>query len=274
MTAYNTYLPIAIQAAISAGKIILEIYNNKNDDFEIKLKADRSPLTKADRLAHKDIISYLKKTSLPVLSEEGTSISYEERKKWKLFWLVDPLDGTKEFINRNGEFTVNIALISEGVPVLGVIYIPVSQTLYWGVEGEGAFKAMNITIDKKQWAEQKIPLPLPEKHDGIVVVASRSHSNRETEEYIDKLSTQDKPVQLIMAGSSLKITLVAEGKADVYPRFAPTMEWDTAAGHAIIRSVGLEIYQAGTNQPLIYNKENLLNPWFIVQKESFEIEHK
>ncbi len=260
------YLSVAIRAALDAGKEIMQIYSSPEQSFEVELKTDFSPLTKADRRAHLVITERLKTTSYPILSEEGVSIPYEQRRQWDTFWMVDPLDGTKEFIKRNDEFTVNIAFISQGVPVVGVVYVPVKKTLYFAAEGIGAFKVSEIIDYDESRIEEAISIPSAEKHHEWVIVASRSHRNAETEAYINTQRSRHKTIRLIAAGSSLKICLVAEGKADIYPRFAPTMEWDTAAGHAIVRCAGGEIYQANTMEPLQYNKENLLNPSFIVQK--------
>ena len=266
---YSKYVYIAIRAALDAGKAIMDIYNDPASDFEIERKSDDSPLTKADKKAHEIIAMALSVTPFTLLSEEGKAIPYEERKNWNTLWIVDPLDGTKEFIKRNGEFTVNIALVKEGVPVLGVIYVPVRKELYYGTEETGAFKINQIDSTNQPSLNEVLTnalrLPLASAHQGIVVVASRSHQSEETIEFIDGLRKQGQPVTLISSGSSLKICLVAEGTADVYPRFAPTMEWDTAAGHAIARAAGCEIYHIDEKTPLHYNKENLLNPWFIVK---------
>lgn len=265
----SNYLYLAIRAAIDAGKAIMDIYNDPAADFGIEQKADNSPLTKADKAAHKIISNLLSVTPFPILSEEGADIPYKERKKWQTFWLVDPLDGTKEFIKRNGEFTVNIALIEKGVPDAGVIYVPVRRELYFGSLNEGAFKASDIDYEHQPTLEEirtkARRMPVTPLHQGLVVVASRSHMTEETRMYIDNLRKQGIPVTLISSGSSLKICLVAEGSADIYPRFAPTMEWDTAAGHAIVKAAGCEIYHIDEKTPLRYNKEDLHNPWFIVK---------
>ncbi|MDR0938740.1 MAG: 3'(2'),5'-bisphosphate nucleotidase CysQ [Mediterranea sp.] len=249
----HKYLDAAIEAAKEAGEAIRKIYEDPASDFEIEKKADNSPLTVADRRAN-DIIQAILRERMPypVLSEEGAHVDYATRRTWDTLWIVDPLDGTKEFIKRNGEFTVNIALVQNTIPVLGVIYIPTSRELYFAAEGVGAYKGPKR-------------LPLKQERDTFVVVASRSHLNAETEAYIDELKKTHTRVEVARGGSSIKICLVAEGAADVYPRFAPTMEWDTAAGHAIARMAGREIYQADTGEPLRYNKENLLNPWFVVK---------
>lgn len=264
------YLFVAIDAALRAGEQILAIYNDPASDFEIERKADNSPLTIADRRAHETIATVLNETPFPLLSEEGKQMDYGVRKTWNELWIVDPLDGTKEFIKRNGEFTVNIALVREGIPVMGVIYLPVKRELYFGSESLGAYKLAGITAledsDTLEGVMAKADrLPLKAETDRFVIVASRSHLSPETEVYIETKRHQHGEVELISSGSSIKICLVAEGKAHVYPRFAPTMEWDTAAGHAIARAAGMEIYQAEGVMPLQYNKENLLNPWFIVE---------
>lgn len=263
------YILEAIDAALLAGREILAVYNDPSSDFGIERKADNSPLTLADKRAHEIIRKRLEQTPFPMLSEEGISVPYAERCGWETFWMVDPLDGTKEFIKRNGEFTVNIALIVGTKPVMGVVYVPVTKELYWGVEGDGAYRLAGITDGDGRTLEalkaDAVRLPEVEERDRFVIVASRSHLTPETEAYIEEMKRSHGDVELISSGSSLKICLVACGKADVYPRFAPTMEWDTAAGHAVAKAAGKEIYQAGTEQPLLCNKENLLNPWFIVE---------
>ena len=265
------YLMAAIVAALKAGEEIRTIYNDPASDFEIERKADNSPLTIADRKAHEAIVAVLNNTPFPILSEEGKQLDYSVRRDWNALWVVDPLDGTKEFIKRNGEFTVNIALVENSVPKLGVIYVPVKSELYFAQEGVGAFKRSDITslcedcVSLEQLIKESELLPVKAGRDHFIAVASRSHLTPETEVYIEDLKKKHGSVELISSGSSIKICLVAEGAADVYPRFAPTMEWDTAAGHAIARAAGMEVYQAGKNEPLRYNKEDLLNPWFIVE---------
>ena len=248
-------------------KDILSIYNDPASDFQIEKKADNSPLTIADKKAHATIAGYLQNTPYPLLSEEGKHLPYTERCAWTTLWIVDPLDGTKEFIKKNGEFTVNIALVEKGVPVLGVIYVPVRKELYFASSSVGAYKFTGIDSSSQpsmdEMKQRAIHLPMALAHQGVVVVASRSHQTEETTAFIDNLRKQGKPVTLISSGSSLKICLVAEGSA--YPRFAPTMEWDTAAGHAIAKSAGCDIYHIDGKTPLRYNKEDLHNPWFIVK---------
>lgn len=262
----------AIRAAVSAGNKISVIYNDPAADFRIEKKADDSPLTIADKAAHAEIVSRLEEMPYPVLSEEGCITSYAERKAWPTLWIVDPLDGTKEFIRRNGEFTVNIALVRNGVPVLGVIYVPEKRRLYFGAEGYGAFRVDSVRPEEEAappvLISEGIRLPLRLPARPFRVVASRSHLNPETLSFIDRLKESHPDLETVSSGSSLKICLVAEGTADVYPRFAPTMEWDTAAGHAIARAAGAEIYVADRRDEVLrYNKENLLNPGFVAERK-------
>jgi len=248
----TSFLPTAIHAAEEASKEILDVYHS--DDFQAEVKGDNSPLTIADKRAHHKIADILASTQLPILSEEGRQIPYVERKDWEYFWMVDPLDGTKEFLKRNGEFTVNIALIHKGKPVLGVVAVPATGEVFSGVIGEGAWLKKNgqeTKLDTHKAADLTAT--------GLRVVASRSHMNEETQQFIDKL----KDPSLVSSGSSLKFMLLINGKADVYPRYAPTMEWDTAAAHAVVNSVGVKVFQSNTNEELVYNKENLLNPYFL-----------
>ncbi len=253
-----------IQAALRAGQAIMEIYTHPDTDWEVERKADNSPLTLADRRSHAVIAEALSATPYPLLSEEGVHLPYDERKDWHTLWIVDPLDGTKEFLKRNDEFTVNIALVEDGVPTLGVIYVPAKHTLYWGVKGEGAFRA---DVDASTLQRSKVvSIPQPGATEGrpFRVVASRSHLSPETQQLIDRLRTAHPDLDTVSAGSSLKLCLVAEGNADIYPRLAPTMEWDTAAGHAIALAAGCTVTDAATGQPLRYNKPDLHNPFFIV----------
>lgn len=266
------YILNAIEAALRAGGQILSIYNDPSSDFQVERKADNSPLTIADRKAHETIVEILKDTLFPILSEEGKSLPFEMRNGWETLWIVDPLDGTKEFIKRNGEFTINIALVLKGKPVMGVIYVPVKKVLYFAEDTLGAYKIEGIEdLDHKSLDDLiSEAVRLPDKsisRTNFVMVASRSHLTSETEIYIDKMRAVHGDLELVSIGSSLKICLVAEGRADVYPRFAPTMEWDTAAGHAIASAAGMEVYQAETDLPLQYNKQDLLNPWFVVEKK-------
>ncbi len=259
-----------IQTAVDAGEEILKIYDSS---ISVEYKDDNSPLTQADKNSHNLIEKSLKSLyDYPVLSEEGKDIPYSIRKNWEYFWLIDPLDGTKEFIKRNGQFTVNIALIHKNKPVLGVVYAPVLDVLYYGGEDIGAFKI------EKGLKKKLIQMERNSK-DEINVVASKSHLNEETKAFIKKLEKIYKKVNTVSIGSSLKICLVAEGKADIYPRLAPTMEWDTAAAHAVLNAAGGKIFdfsdyenkeidQLKSLPELKYNKENLLNPYFVAVREN------
>jgi len=256
---------LVIDVALKAGKEIMRIYNST---YEISLKEDNSPLTIADKRSHEIIVENLQKISnYPILSEEGSNISYDERKKWSDFWLVDPLDGTKEFIKGNGDFTVNIAFIRENQPVFGVVYAPAKDVLYYGGIGFGAFRVFG---GKKESIGRSSP-------NKLTIVTSKSHMNDETRAFIDRLKeiTGNREIETVSVGSSLKICLVAEGKATLYPRLGPTMEWDTAAAHAVLKGAGGKIISYNVTdklealeglcekEELEYNKNNLLNPFFI-----------
>ncbi|WP_435577571.1 3'(2'),5'-bisphosphate nucleotidase CysQ [Gilvibacter sp.] len=262
----NKNLTTAIQAALDAGQVIMEVYEAP---FDVEIKDDNSPLTIADKKANDVINSYLIPTEIPIISEENKQLDYSQRKQWEQCWIVDPLDGTKEFIKRNGEFTVNIALTHLGVPKLGVIYAPYTRELYFAqTDLEKAWKVnMPDSYESLESLLESAYLIQPKADDRQMrIVGSRSHLNDETKEYIEALATA-KEKEIVSKGSSLKFCLVAEGKADVYPRFAPTMEWDTAAGQAICEAVGVHVVALPSNSPMRYNKENLLNPWFLVSKE-------
>ena len=260
-------LKLAIQASIDAGNEIMNIYTS---DFGYELKNDSSPLTIADRRANDIINKYLIETNIPIISEENAQISYKIRKDWDVCWIVDPLDGTKEFINRNGEFTVNIALVEDGVPILGVIYVPVEKKLYYAdVKKKETYYTILGSIPKSidKIVDSAILIKSESKvSNKIRVVGSRSHMNDETLNFIKDLKSRNNEIEIISRGSSLKFCLVVENKADIYPRFAPTMEWDTAAAQAICKASGVNILSIKTNKELIYNKENLLNPWFVCKK--------
>ncbi len=258
---------IAINAALEAGRAILEVYGK--EDFGIEFKEDQSPLTLADQRAHSIIMDHLSSTEIPVLSEEGSQIPYSERSKWKRFWLVDPLDGTKEFIKRNDEFTVNIALVEEGLAQFGVVFAPAIPELYVGIPGRGAFRCRNEkyfdqALEYLLQFSDLLPLAGPEEKV-FRVVASRSHYNEETRLYVEAFDTGRKEISLVNKGSSLKLCLVASGEADLYPRLGPTMEWDTAAAHAVVKASGKNVYRVDTGEELSYNKQNLLNPNFVVK---------
>ena len=263
----NTNYELAVRAALKAGQAILEVYGS--DDFGVETKEDASPLTVADQRAHNIILEFLEKTALPVLSEEGQHTPYTERNSWNKFWLVDPLDGTKEFIKRNGEFTVNIALVEEGKALFGVVYAPVIRELYVGIPGRGAFRCSiekNFTqpIDYLLQFSESLPLE-GTAEEGFKVVASRSHYNEDTRKFVESLDSGGKEIRLISKGSSLKLCLVAAGEADIYPRLGPTMEWDTAAAHAVVKASGKNVYRVDNGEELLYNKPNLLNPYFVVK---------
>jgi len=266
MTASPHHLITAITASLQAGKTILEIYHS--GAFDVELKGDNSPLTKADTASHNVIMSYLEPTDIPVLSEEGRDIPYKERKDWKQLWIVDPIDGTKEFIKRNGEFTVNIALIENKRPIIGVIFVPVTGELYFSAKELGAFK---VAVDLEDYDLEALQakantLPLQREDNTFTIVASRSHMSLETREYVQQMREIHGEVKLISKGSSLKLCMVAEGTANCYPRFAPTMEWDTAAGQAICEHAGFEVIDWKTKKPMLYNREELLNNWFLAKK--------
>ena len=259
----DNLLLTAIIAAIEAGKEILSVYST---NFDVEQKADFSPLTEADKKAHLKIVAHLSKTKLPILSEEGKEIPYNERKNWKQFWMVDPLDGTKEFIKRNGEFTVNIALIENNKPIMGVIFVPVTKELYFS--NKDAYKCTISSTDipsLEALINTSEKLPLIQKKADYVIVVSRSHQSAETEDFITKKREVHKNISMLSKGSSLKFCMVAEGVADSYPRYAPTMEWDTAAGQAIIEAANGKVIDFTTQQQLSYNKENLLNNWFFAE---------
>ena len=270
-----------ILAAKRAGEAILEVYDS---DFAVEHKDDKSPLTLADKKSNEIIENVLEQTitvnnsTVPILSEEGRETQYDERKKWEYFWLVDPLDGTKEFVKRNGEFTVNIALIHKHKPVLGIIYIPVKDVFYFAAINIGTYKLENsriltddLSIEDLIDKSQKLPIDNNSK-TSFTVVGSRSHTSEEFTEFVKQLNQKHENVEFISSGSSLKLCLVAEGKADVYPRFGPTMEWDTAAGQAIVEQAKGTVMETETNEPLSYNKSNLLNPFFIVSGQDFSLD--
>lgn len=300
----------ALQAAEHAGNAIMQVYAR---DFEVEYKSDQSPLTEADRAAHACIVAALAATDLPVLSEESDLAAYETRRHWPRYWLVDPLDGTKEFVRRNGDFTVNIALIESGEPVLGVVSVPAHGELYWGVRGVGAFQSLeekngdfptvgtflrdfsnrwkkneaffqslelfsaDFPIVGKQWRALDCG---GDRTGPVRVVASRSHGTPDTEAFIARLQDLGRGVEQVARGSALKMCLVAAGEADVYPRLAPTMEWDTAAAQAVVLAAGgrVVVYDEAARdaylrdgprglieqgRTLTYNREELRNPWFV-----------
>lgn len=243
-----------------AGRAVMKIYND--DSFWVESKQDNSPLTSADLLANKIILGYLEASGIPVLSEESKKAEYISRKHWDKCWIVDPIDGTKEFIKKNGQFTINVALAINGKSELGVVYAPAIDILYIGENGKAAFQINAFDSEKPEIKN----IPDTSTDRPYTVVASKSHLSQETVDYINELKKEHgEDIKLTSIGSSLKICLVASGEADIYPRFAPTSEWDTAAGHAIVKATGKNIYFSGSNQELVYNKEDVLNPWFIVK---------
>ena len=247
----NGVIESVIEISKQAGLVIMDIYKT---DFNIKFKNDKSPVTEADTRANDIITAELLKIApdIPILSEEGRDIPFEERSKWESFWLVDPLDGTKEFIKRNDEFTVNIAYMQNNLPVFGVVYAPALDELYWGSIEKGAYKSFAGNSFNPIRVKSQLSNP-------VQLATSRSHPSPE----MDKFLAQFKKIDLHPMGSSLKICSVADGRVHFYPRLGPTMEWDTAASHAVIKAAGGEIIKYGTNKPLEYNKEDLLNPEFI-----------
>jgi len=257
-----------LKLSLDAGKAILEVYATA---FSVELKDDRSPLTLADKRSNEILCKGLIKIGgIPILSEEMKQIPYEERKSWKSFWLVDPLDGTKEFIKRNGEFTVNVALIGGNEPVFGLIYVPVTGKFYYALKGQGSYTfslsgSNPIPGSFNEIIAASKKLPVEHRPEGeFNIVASRSHISPKTEAYINDEKSKHAVVNIVSAGSSLKFCLVAEGSADAYPRFGPTMEWDTGAGHIIAAETGKKLVRCDTMDMLTYNKPNLLNPDFLV----------
>ncbi len=243
-----------VEIARQAGAAIMDIYT-REEDFQIENKSDESPLTIADRTANKIICDGLEKLPVlyPIISEENKAIPYEERKTFSYCWLVDPLDGTKEFIKRNGEFTVNIALIYNGALAMGVVYAPVLDEMYWAVKGEGAYLQKGAETKRLQAASFTL------QDEGLGVVCSRSHLNDATLAFVDNLASPD----LVPKGSSLKLLILAKANAHIYPRLGPTMEWDTGAAQIVLEEAGGSVIDEDTKAPLRYNKENLLNPYFI-----------
>jgi 3'(2'), 5'-bisphosphate nucleotidase len=268
----------ALRAALLAGREIMDVYHS---DFTVEHKPDDSPLTQADKRAHKLITNLLAPLGIPILSEEGKDIPYSERRKWDTLWIVDPLDGTKEFVKKNDEFTVNIALIQHQIPIFGVIYVPVKNILYFGISHKGAFLLEDTKMLTRLSAIEESAHHLPNIAEIIrksrclpvarpgrspyVIVGSRSHPTPELELFVEDQKKYFEKVEFVSAGSSLKFCLVAEGKAAIYPRLGPTMEWDTAAGHVIATASGARIYRHDTGGPLLYNRPDLLNPWFVVE---------
>jgi 3'(2'), 5'-bisphosphate nucleotidase len=257
----------AVLASLKAGREIIKVYQSKN--FQVHLKSDNTPLTIADQRAHQTIDSAIGSLGIPVLSEEGEHLNFNERQNWEYCWIVDPLDGTKEFIKRNDEFTVNIALINKKKPVAGVIYVPVYKQLYFADIELGAYRINDIIHcdeDLEALVKRARKLPLKKNRKETIVVGSRSHMNTETKQYIQKLMEEHDKIEMISKGSSLKLCMIAENLADIYPRFSPTMEWDIAAGHAIVAASGGKVLDFKTGKEITYNKKKLMNPNFICKR--------
>lgn len=274
-------LVTAARASIVAGLATLDVYRS---EIEVEYKEDRSPLTLADRRSHDIIVGRLNATGIPILSEEGKDIPHAQRSQWRRLWIVDPLDGTKEFVKRLGEFTINIALVEDGRPTLGAIFVPVKNVLYFGRVEDGSFRLDDsaaiatlasepgpgdapAVLQRLRAHSQKLPVDV-EAHTPYIIVGSRSHATPELHAYVDRKRSELGDVSFVSAGSSLKYCLVAEGRADVYPRLGPTMEWDTAAGQVIAEAAGARVARHDTGEPLLYNKEDLLNPWHVVTRKT------
>ena len=266
----------AYNAALRAGARILDIYNSC-DDYVIDIKSDHTPITLADREAHTLIKEYLGQTRIPLLSEEGRDLLYEERRRWDLFWMVDPLDGTKEFLKGNGEFTINIALMCDNHPAIGVVYVPYIGRIYFSDDRIGAFRKERVPADAtaeeayEALFEGADRLPVTtQANDPIVIAISRSHNTDETFAHIDRVRMQHPDARIVEQGSSYKLCLLAEGTVDYYPRTSPTYEWDTAAGQAILEAAGgslCELRGDGEGAALCYNKESLHNPHFVCRNK-------
>lgn len=267
-------LPCAFNAAIRAGAEIMKVYNDSHCDHNITVKSDNTPLIIADGFAHLKIKEVLGETRIPILSEEGREMLYDERKNWEMFWLVDPLDGTIEFIKGNNEFTVNIALMAENRCVGAVVYVPYLKRAYFAEQGFGAMLLENIAPDEEanytnedlRQAARKLPLTSA-AHDKFRIAVSRSHQTAETALYIEKMRDKHRDIEIIEQGSSYKFCLLAEGSIDYYPRTTATYEWDTAAAELILAEAGGRTHSLPECQPLQYNKEDLRNPWFECHRE-------
>jgi 3'(2'), 5'-bisphosphate nucleotidase len=280
---YEFYMLPALEASVAAGQAILDIYCS---DFEVEYKQGHSPLTLADRRSHAIIASRLGVCKIPILSEEGEEIPYDLRRSWHKLWIVDPLDGTRQFVKRNGEFTVNIALVENGKPVLGVIYIPVSKTLYFAACNLGAYKLNNGPIIRllsrespqretaglfQEVIDQSVKLPLQTSAGApLTIVASHSTRSAQLDAYVEQKRLEFGTIKFFAAGGALKFCLVAEGQVDIYPKFGPTMEWDTAAGQVLTENAGAKMLRCDDQKPLVYNKPELLNPWFVVARSEKE----
>jgi 3'(2'), 5'-bisphosphate nucleotidase len=261
---FSSELDLAIKASLKAGEVVMDVYNSK--EFNITSKEDNSPLTLADKLSNKVILDELSASNIPVLSEESKQINYNVRCNWQKLWIIDPIDGTKEFIKKNGEFTINIALINNSEPTIGVVYVPANKSLYFAEKKLGSFLVNNISSFEDIKKSNIRNLSIKNDTDVYTIVVSRSHMNEETKQYVQEKMKKFKNVETKSFGSSLKICKIADGSANCYPRFGPTMEWDTAAAHCIAEISGCKIFNAINEEKIFYNKENLLNPFFIVEK--------
>ena len=275
-TFFEQCLSLSLLAAKKAGEAILEVYQG---DIHVSYKNDKTPLTLADERAHKVIGKHLSSQALkeiPILSEEGKLAPYDERKAWEYFWIVDPLDGTKEFIKRTGEFTVNIALIHKDRPVQGVVLVPARDFVYFAAEGLGSYKLEGTEIVGRFTKDpsplksivrfaKRLPLDQPGSKAGskLTIVGSRSHAAKGLGDFVQTMKDKYGEVKFIPAGSALKFTLIAEGSAHIYPRLSPTMEWDTAAGQCVVEQSGGAVLRLSDKMPLDYNKRDLHNPDFI-----------
>ncbi|HQQ92976.1 MAG TPA: 3'(2'),5'-bisphosphate nucleotidase CysQ [Bacteroidia bacterium] len=261
---YEALLDLAVNAALKAGEEILAVYQT---DFTVETKSDNTPVTLADKASSKSIIELLASSGLPSISEEEPLPDYELRKNWDRVWIIDPLDGTREFVKRNGEFTVNIALIENQVPVIGVIYVPVWKQLYFAARSAGSFMVEDFSFSNytgySDLLKSSRKLPLRKLPQTYTLVASRSFLSHEISMRMEQLQSIYGEVDLLHAGSSIKQCWVAEGKAHEYSRFGTTMEWDTAAGQCILEQSGNALYRFSSREPLLYNKENPENPYFI-----------
>ena len=284
----------SLLAAQRAGEVILAVYQG---DIEVAYKDDKTPLTIADKRAHAIIVNHLSEycsKQLPILSEEGGHAPYDKRKKWGYFWLVDPLDGTKEFIKRKGEFTVNIALIHKRRPVMGVVFVPARGCFYFGAEGLGSYKLEveeipghffdkegssekdNLPVDTIVDYAKRLPLHRPgdTSESKLTVVGSRSHATKGLSDFVQRVKQKYEEVEFIPAGSALKFGLIAEGSVHIYPRLSPTMEWDTAAGQCVVEQSGGAVLRVSDSMPLEYNKRVLSNPnFFCLGKYSKDLAH-
>lgn len=258
-------LYLAVQAAFKGGEEILKIYET---DFKVEIKSDNTPVTAADKASGKAIAAVLAHSSIPVISEEERVPSFEERQTFERVWIVDPLDGTKEYVKRNGEFAVNVALVEHNSPIIGIIYAPILKTLYFAAKGQGSYKIgeeelLNLkSLSMQELLHSAIRLPCESLPATYTVIASRSHLSREINEHVQKLHNLFGAVNMLNVGSSIKQCWVAEGRAHEYPRYGLTMEWDTAAGQCILEEAGSQLIDLSTALPMVYNKEDLRNNYF------------